>query len=82
MEVVRRKEEVRATDSSIRRAADRTWTGQFMCLSDIHAKKILTSTEKAALQSAGLGFKKMKFDYEADEVSVYNQLASSSSGNS
>ena len=82
MEVVRRKEEVRATDSSIRRAADRTWTGQFMCLSDIHAKKIPTPTIKAVLQKAGLGFKKKKSDLEADEVPVYNQLTSSSSGDS
>ena len=82
MEVVRRKEEVRATDSSIRRAADRTWTGQFMCLSDIHAKKIPTPTIKAVLQKAGLGFKKAKSDLEADEVPVYNQLTSSSSGDS
>ena len=53
-----------------------------MCLSDIHAKKIPTPTEKVVLQKAGLGFKKIKFDLEADEVSVYNQLTSSSSGNS
>ena len=53
-----------------------------MCLSDIHAKKIPTPTEKVVLQIAGLGFKKIKFDLEADEVSVYNQLTSSSSGNS
>ena len=58
------------------------WSGQFMCLSDIHAKEIPTPTEKAVLQTAGLGFKKIKFDLEADEVSVYNQLTSSSSGNS
>ena len=53
-----------------------------MCLLDIHAKKVPTPTEKAVLQKAGLGFKKIKFDLEADEVSVYNQLTSSSSGNS
>ena len=70
------------TSSSNRRAADRTWTGQFLCLSDIHVKKIPTPTEKVVLQKAGLGFKKIKFDLEADEVSVYNQLTSSSSGNS
>ena len=28
-----------AASSSKRRATDRIWTGQFMCLSDIHAKK-------------------------------------------
>ena len=53
-----------------------------MCLSDIHAKKILTPTIKAVLQKAGLGFKKAKSDLEADEVPVYNQLTSSSSGDS
>ena len=58
------------------------WSGQFMCLSDIHAKEIPTPTEKAVLQTAGLRFKKIKFDLEADEVSAYNQLASSRSGNS
>ena len=51
-----------------------------MCLSDIHAKKIPTPTEKVVLQKAGLGFKEIKFDLEADEVPVYNQLTSSSSG--
>ena len=51
-----------------------------MCLLDIHAKKIPTPTEKVVLQKAGLGFKKIKFDLEVDEVSVYNQLMSSSSG--
>ena len=53
-----------------------------MCLSDIHAKKIPTPTIKAVLQKAGLGFKKAKSDLEADEVPVYNQLTSSSSGDS
>ena len=53
-----------------------------MCLSDIHAKKIPTPTEKVVLQKAGLGFKKIKFDLEVDELSIYNQLTSSSSGNS
>ena len=45
-------------------------------------KKIPTPDEKAALPKACLGFKKIKFDIETDEVSVYHQLASSSSGNS
>ena len=53
-----------------------------MYLLDIHTKKIPTPTEKVVLQKAGLGFKKIKFDLEADEVSLCNQLASSSSGNS
>ena len=44
-------------------------------------KKIPTPTEKVVLQKAVLGFKKIKFDLEADEVSVYNQSTSSSSGN-
>ena len=53
-----------------------------MYLLDIHTKKIPTPTEKVVLQKAGLGFKNIKFDLEADEVSVYNYLTSSSSGNS
>ena len=61
-----------AAGSSNRGAADWTLTGQFMCLSDIHSKKMPTPTEKVVLQKAGLGFKKIKFDLEADEVSVYN----------
>ena len=32
------------------------------------------STKKVVLQKAGLGYKKVKFVLEADEVSVYNQL--------
>ena len=61
-----------AAGSSNRGAADWTLTGQFMCLSDIHSKKMPTPTEKVVLQKTGLGFKKIKFDLEADEVSVYN----------
>ena len=53
-----------------------------MCLSDFHAKKISTPAEKVAIQKVGLGFKNIKFNLEADEISVYNQLTSSSSGNS
>ena len=53
-----------------------------MYLSDIHAEKLAIPTEKVVLQKAGLGFKKIKFDLETDEVSVYNQLTSSSSCNS
>ena len=57
-----------------KRKADYTWTGQFMCLSDCHAKKIPTPAEKQVLQKAGLGLKKIKFSVEDDEVTVYNQL--------
>ena len=39
--------------SSNRRAVDWTSTGEFMCLSDIHAKKIPTPTEKVVLQKSG-----------------------------
>ena len=45
----RRSRSSGAAGSSNRRAADRRWTGQFMCLPDIHVKKIPTPTEKAAL---------------------------------
>ena len=57
-----------------RRKADYTWTGQFLCLSDCHAKKTPTPAEKQVLQKAGLGLKKIKFSVEDDEVTVYNQL--------
>ena len=53
-----------------------------MCLSDIHAKKIPSPTEKVVLQKACLRFKKIKVDLEADEVSISNQLTSPRSGNS
>ena len=43
-----------------------------MSLSGIHAKTIPIPFEKVVIQKAGLGFKKIKFDLEADEVSVYN----------
>ena len=71
-----------ATGSSNRRAADWTCTDQFMCLSGFHAKKIPTPAEEVLLQKAGLRFKKIKFDLQTDELSVYNQLTSSDSGNS
>ena len=54
--------------------ADYTWAGQFMCLSDCHAKKITTPVEKQVLQKAVLGLKKIKFSAEDDQVAVYNQL--------
>ena len=68
----RRSRSSGAVVTSNKRTADRTGTGQLMCLSDIHAKKIPTPTKKVVLQKAGLGFKKINFDLEADEVSVYN----------
>ena len=36
----RRSRSSGAAGSSTRRAANRTWTGQFMCLSDIHANPL------------------------------------------
>ena len=45
-------------------------------------QKIPTPTEKVVLQKAGLGSKKIKFELEVDKLSIYNQLTSSSSGNS
>ena len=62
-------------------AADQAWTAYFMCIFDIHAKNSL-STKKVVLQKACLGYKKVKFVLEVDEVSVYNQLTSSTSGRS
>ena len=41
-----------------KRKGDYTWTGQFLCLSDCHAKKTPTPAEKQVFQKAGLGFKK------------------------
>ena len=49
---------------------------------DIHAKNIHTPTEKVVLQKTGLGFKNIKFDLEAVEILVNNQLTSSRFGNS
>ena len=69
-----RRRQSRANSYVIKRKADYTWTGQFMCLSDCHAKKIPTPAEKQVLQKAGLGLKKIKFSVEDDEVTVYNQL--------
>ena len=70
-----RRRQSRANSYGIKRKADYTWTGQFMCLSDCYAKKIPTPAEKQVLQKAGLGLKKIKFSsVEDDEVAVYNQL--------
>ena len=52
--------------------ADYTWTGQFMCFSDCHTKKMPTIAEKEVLQNAGLGLKKIKLSAEDDEVAVKN----------
>ena len=49
-----KKRRIRSSDtagSSNRGAAYRTWAGQFMCISDIHAKKIRTPTEKVVTLS-------------------------------
>ena len=40
-----------------KRKGDYTWTGQFLCLSDCHAKKTPTPAEKQVLQKPGLGLK-------------------------
>ena len=69
-----RRRQSRANSYGIKRKDDYTWTRQFMCLSDCHAKKIPTPAEKQVLQKAGLGLKKIKFSVEDDEVGLYNQL--------
>ena len=69
-----RRRQSRANSYGIKRKANYTWTGQFMYLSDCHAKKIPTSAEKQVLQKAGLGLKKIKFGVEDDKVAVYNPL--------
>ena len=38
----------------------RSWTGQFVCLSDRNASRAPTSSEKQILKKAGLGLKKNK----------------------
>ena len=58
----RRSRNSGATGSSNRTAADCTWTSQFICLSDIHAKKNSTPIKKAVLQKTCFGFKKIKCD--------------------
>ena len=85
MEVVRRREEVGAVLLLVA-VIERQQIGHglvSLCVFQTSMpKKIPTPTEKAVLQKADLGFKKIKFDFEADEVSVCNQLVSSSSSNS
>ena len=85
MEVVRRREEVGAVLLPVA-VIERQQIGHglvSLCVFQTSMpKKIPTPTEKAVLQKADLGFKKIKFDFEADEVSVCNQLVSSSSSNS
>ena len=70
----RRQSRANGISNNRKRKVDYTWTGQFMCLSDCHAKKIPTPAEKQVLQKAVLGLKKIKFSVEDDEVAVYNQL--------
>ena len=45
----------------------RTWTANFVCLSDRLTNKIPSSSEKQVLQKAGLGSKKIKFYVDDDE---------------
>ena len=53
----------------------RTWTGQFVCLSDRCASKLPTPNEKQVLQNAGLSLKKIKFDLDEDnDDQVYEKL--------
>ena len=64
-----RRRQSRANNYSIsninrKRKDDYMRTGQFMCLSNCHAKKIPTPQKKQVLQKAGLGLKKIKFSVE------------------
>lgn len=56
----------------------RTWTANFVCLSDRLTNKVPSSTaEKQVLQKAGLGSKKIKFDVDDNETTVIEKLTCS-----
>lgn len=52
----------------------KTWTAQFFCLSSRDAEKLPTATEKQVLHNAGLGYKKIVFNLDDDEESVYRKI--------
>ena len=53
-----------------------TWTGNFLCLGDRHATRVPSANEKQILQKAGLGIKKITFEYDDDEKAVVEKIAS------
>lgn len=54
----------------------RTWTGHFFCMADRMATKPPLTSEKLALQNAGLGFKKIQFQEIDTEETVFAKLTS------
>lgn len=54
----------------------RTWTGHFFCMADRMATKPPKTSEKLALQNAGLGFKKIQFQEIDTEETVFAKLTS------
>ena len=62
--------------SSCRKSGIKTWTAIFVCLADRLATKLPNSSQKQILQKAGLGFKRIKLDFEDNENQVYQKLIS------
>ena len=54
----------------------RTWTGNFLCLADRNAARVPSANEKQILQKAGLGIKKITFQYDDDEKAVVDKITS------
>ncbi|KAH3894257.1 hypothetical protein DPMN_018414 [Dreissena polymorpha] len=64
-----------STSTSVgKRKLPRTWTANFMCLSNNHQNKVPNSAEKECLYKAGLGLKKVTFEGDAKEQSVHDTL--------
>ena len=54
----------------------RTWTGNFLCLDDRHGTRVPSANEKQIVQKAGLGIKKIPFEYDDDEKAVVEKITS------
>ena len=68
----RRQSRANGISNNRKRKVDYTWTGQFMCLSDCHAKKYQHQQKNKCYRRRVWGLKKIKFSVEDDEVA--NQL--------
>ena len=55
---------------------NRTWTMQFLCLSDKHQERAPSSVEKEILNKAGLGFKKIQLNKDDEDKDVFEKLVS------
>ena len=62
--------------SSRKKPGSKTSTATFVYLADRLATKLPNSTQKQILQTAGLGFKRIKLDLEDNESQVYQKLIS------